>query len=581
MNRRRARRALVSLTGCALAAALVVPGAAARAATATVQRPAGAGPPVQASGMGTPAALNNPRCRHDNASYGPYGRFDTTIVGDGPACVKPWKVGDNNGGATTRGVTKDRIKVLFYHPNDQQFSTDPVKPMNRSTGTTGNYRDGVSDYLLPEMRFYETWGRDIEAHFFTSSGSDEASQRADLVSITAMKPFAVMNLISGIDSRVLEAGLAAAKIMSWGYTPTYEDSAKQSPYRWGSADNDATAVNSAEVIGKQLVGKKAEFGGKDVTAQTRTIGVVTDGSIKESIFAQQLGRYGGKVAATGELPADPNAVQSAAPTIVTHLKSAGVTTVVPFTGASNVQALMESASKQDYFPEWFFTGASYQDIGLLARNYPAEQGQHAFGISFINPSTKTDQNDLPQTDVVKWYWGADRGTFSARYIQQIGWLLGGIQAAGPKLTPQTFKQGLFALPPVGGAATGRTDISMTGFARTPKLPWDEYAMTAYDFAPYWWDPETEGPSNGLYVIGKGVGWYVDGAKRYVATTWPKKQFAWFDKSASIQAFDSRPGGPPPYAGDCQGCPSTGGSGQPGAPGNVVLFKAGGTSASAA
>jgi hypothetical protein len=584
MNSRRARRALVSLTGCTLAAALVVPGGAARAATSTVQRPDGAGPPVTASGMGTPAALDNPSCRHDDPKYGPYGRFDTTVVGGGGACVKPWKAGDNNGGATTPGVTKDRIKVVFILPDDQQFAKDPVKPTNRSTGTTGNYQDGIHDYLLPEMRFYETWGRDIEAHFFTSTGSDEQSQRADLVSITAMKPFAAINLISGEGLKVLEAGLAAAKIMSWGYDATYEDSAKQSPYRWGSADNNATAVNSAEVIGKQLAGKKAEFGGKDVTSETRKIGVVTDGSIKEAIFAQQLQRYGGKVTTSAELPGeDPEAVQAAAPTIITRLKSAGVTTVVPFTGASNVQALMENASKQDYFPEWFFTGASYQDIGILARNYPPEQGEHAFGISFINPSNKeqSDPKNFPQTDVVKWYWGPDRGTGSARYIQQVTWLLSGIQAAGPKLTPQTFKQGLFALPPTGGAADGTTDLSMTGFAKTPKLPWDEYAMTGYDFAPYWWDPKTEGPSNGLYVVGTGVGWYVDGAKRYVATTWPKKQFAWFDKSASITGFETRPGGPLPYAGDCQGCPSTGGPGQPGSPGNVVVFKAGGTSASAA
>ena len=578
-----ARCASVATVVCALAAVLVAPGSPAHAANATLQRPAGAGPPVPASGMGTQGALDNPRCRHDDPSYGPYGRFDTTVVGGGAACVKEWKVGADNGGATAQGVTRDRIKVVFYLANDQQLTDDPVKPTDRSTGTTGTYRDGVYDYLLPELRFYETWGRDIEAHFVTSTGSDEQAQRADLVAITAMKPFAVMNLISGQTLKVLEAGLATAKIMSWGYDASYEDGALQSPYRWGSADNNATAVNSAEVIGKQLNGKKAEFGGKDVTGETRKFGVVTDGSIKQELFAQQLQRYGGKVTTTGELPTDADAVQAAAPTIVTRLKNAGVTTVVPFTGAANVQALMESASKQDYFPEWFFTGASYQDIGILARQYPAEQGRHAFGISFINPSNKelSDPKDVPQTDVVKWYWGDGRGTSSARYGQQIQWLLSGIQAAGPKLTPQTFKQGLFALPPDGGAATGRTDTSMTGFAKTPKLPWDEYAMTGLDFAPYWWDPETEGPSNGLYIVGKGVGWYVDGGKRYVATTWPKKEFAWFDKSASIQAFDSRPGGPLPYAGDCQGCPSTGGPGQPGAPGNVVVFKAGGASASGA
>jgi hypothetical protein len=67
----------------------------------------------------------------------------------------------------------------------------------------------------------------------------------------------------------------------------------------------------------------------------------------------------------------------------------------------------------------------------------------------------------------------------------------------------------------------------------------------------------------------------------VATTWPKKAFAWFDKDGAITSFDTRPGGALEYAGDCDGCPSTGGPGEPGAPSDsVVLFDAGGTGASA-
>ena len=58
---------------------------------------------MAASGVGTQAALANPRCRHDDPKYGAYGRFDNTEVGGGPACVKPWKAGADNGGATTRG----------------------------------------------------------------------------------------------------------------------------------------------------------------------------------------------------------------------------------------------------------------------------------------------------------------------------------------------------------------------------------------------------------------------------------------------------------------------------------------------
>ena len=229
-----------------------------------------------------------------------------------------------------------------------------------------------------------------------------------------MKPFAVMNLISGFDLKVLESGLAAAKIVTQGYSASYADSAKVSPYLWGSADNNATAINSAEVLGKQLVGKKAEFAGKDVAGQTRKFGVVSDGTIDDSLFTDHFRDFGGKVTATATIPVDADAIQAAVPTIITRLKSAGVTTIVPFTGAGGVQALMETASKQDYFPEWFFTGASYQDIGILARNYPPEQWR-ARVRDLVHPAV--DEADDPateaRTDVVTWYWGPNAGTFSA------------------------------------------------------------------------------------------------------------------------------------------------------------------------
>ena len=112
-------------------AALVVPAvqsAPAGAASATIERPEGAGPPVAASGVGTQAALDNPKCRHDDPKYGAYGRFDTAVVGGGPVCVKAWKAGADNGGATAQGVTKDRITVVAVVPNETQLQTDPVKP---------------------------------------------------------------------------------------------------------------------------------------------------------------------------------------------------------------------------------------------------------------------------------------------------------------------------------------------------------------------------------------------------------------------------------------------------------------------
>jgi hypothetical protein len=60
-------------------------------------------------------------------------------------------------------------------------------------------------------------------------------------------------------------------------------------------------------------------------------------------------------------------------------------------------------------------------------------------------------------------------------------------------------------------------------------------------------------------------WYLDGAKRYVAGTWPKKQFTWFEKDGAVTDFASRQPPIPEYAGDCSTCPSHGGPGRPGSP----------------
>ena len=118
-----------------------------------------------------------------------------------------------------------------------------------------------------------------------------------------MKPFAVMNLDQRYGLEVLEAGLAAAKICRWGYDASTRTRPQQSPYRWGSADNNATAVNSAEVIGKQLVGKKAEFGGDDVNGQTRKFGVVYRRIDRAtSSCTSNFSSYGGKVDRDGDDP---------------------------------------------------------------------------------------------------------------------------------------------------------------------------------------------------------------------------------------------------------------------------------------
>ena len=206
-----------------------------------------------------------------------------------------------------------------------------------------------------------------------------------------MKPFAVLNFDSfGLDT--LLASLAREKVVTEAFSVSPEESAAQAPYRWGGNDPDAASMASAEVIGKNLVGKKAQYAGGAVKGTTRKLGMVLiKDNIDESLFEKTLGKYKGTIVNTqtyvgsGGALGDATVAQEQAPVMVTKMKDAGVTTVVLFTDVAMNKALMQQATAQEWFPEWFVTGAGYFDLPVLAQAYPAEQAEHTFGISLIPP----------------------------------------------------------------------------------------------------------------------------------------------------------------------------------------------------
>ncbi len=382
-----------------------------------------------------------------------------------------------------------------------------------------------------------------------------------------------MNFVTtGLD--VLEAEMANAKILVFGYAASASEAQRQAPYRWGGSDIEAAAVNSAEVIGRQLVGKKAEFAGDDaVKAEKRAFGVVYMQDVVDiDRFKDGLKQYKGTVTteasypATGDTFGNPTVASEQAPVIVTKMKSEGVTTVVLFTDVAMNKALMEQATAQAWHPEWFLTGSGFYDIAALARQYPADQSRYAFGIVALPPWLQPDTDPALRSlstpgAPLDYFWGPTIGTYSPRVIAQVGWLLGGIHSAGPDLTAKTFKQGLFSIPANGGAATGNPLLPMSGFGKTAGLPYDGYLTSNLDFAPAWMDPDSTGPSAGTGTIAKHVTWYLDGGKRYKSGGWPKQQFDWFDKSKSILEFATRPAAAPTpvAAAPCSGCPSQGGT----------------------
>ena len=166
---------------------------------------------------------------------------------------------------------------------------------------------------------------------------------------------------------------------------------------------------------------------------------------------------------------------------------------------------------------------------ILARSYDQDQWAHAFGIANLPPAIDGSTGG----SLIDWYWGPTQGSVAATVQSNIAWLANAIQYAGPQLTPKNVERGIFTVPGRGGAAWHDPASTQSGFGRTAGLPNPGYLSMGVDYAPIWYDAATVGPSNGLTAIGKGVNWYLDGAKRYIAGTWPTKPFPFFQKNGAV------------------------------------------------
>ena len=155
--------------------------------------------------------------------------------------MKPWKDGADNGGATAPGVTKDTHHGRRHLPNDLQLSMrrrhGADEPADNSKGT---YQDAIHDYLLPLMKYYETWGRDIEMqlpHVLPARTRPPSAPTRSRSRPT--KPFAVDGLRRPPASTCSTPRWRTRRSSSSAYATTTQKALAQAPYRWGQSDTQA------------------------------------------------------------------------------------------------------------------------------------------------------------------------------------------------------------------------------------------------------------------------------------------------------------------------------------------------------
>ena len=458
-----------------------------------------------------------------------------------PPCIAFWQ-GDN-GGATAKGVTRDSIYVAVPTPDGfvQQYEA-LEKFFNTRFQLYG--RKIVFQYCSPSA------GKD-------SQGSgDQARQTADAASAAAgcengIKPFA-STFYQFDNGRYYNQQMACRykTVTVASYTPydsTYMNGCAPYLFQYPMVSEEMFG-QMGEWACARLAGRPAQWadgstgaGRPALDTTPRTFGIFLAPFYADDPVARReaLRLMTDRLRACGaEVPPDRiiiNPVSETQPgqavdpvsasNAIQQMKQANVSSIFCLCGVFSFGALARAAAANDYSPEWIGSsmGIIDQYVGVVLSAAPASQLQRLFGLTFLprqqNPLLEPFNAAFQEGDptLAPATTSTDYSNFSQIY-RPLLLLASGIQMAGPKLTPESFRDGLRAAQFPN--PTTRLQAGAVG------IPQDGYSFTR-DAAEWWWSNSARGPYSDDGASGKGAICYVDGGVRYRTGMWPKSDAGYF------------------------------------------------------
>ena len=453
-----------------------------------------------------------------------------------PPCIPYWK-GDN-GGATSKGVTRDSIYIAI--PTPKGFQKEYL---------------ALQNFFNKRFQFY---GRKLVFQFCKPTAGDDSNgsggqdgQVQDAATAAAgcgnnIPPFAA-NYYQFDNGRYFNHEMACRykTVMVASYTPfdtSYMKTCQPYLFQYTMA-SELMFDQMGEWACARLAGRPARFGagstntGADLRSTTRKFGIFLAPFYHDDPVARQSALRGitSRLKACGaEVTPDriiinpvseTNAGQSLDPVsasnAIAQMRNADVTSIFCFCGVFPFGALTRAAASNSYSPEWL--GSTYGILddynGLLLSAAPTAQLQHLFGVSFLPRHVKPllepynagiqegDPSVAPRTS------NGDFTNFTQLY-RPLLIIASGIQMAGPNLTPQTFQQGLLKTTfpnPVTPLNAGDVGIEPEGFSFTR------------DGTEWWYSSSARGPYSDDDSAGKGAICYLDAGRRYRPGTWVKQE----------------------------------------------------------
>lgn len=463
-----------------------------------------------------------------------------------PPCVAPFK-GDN-GGATASGVTGDAITIALYQAQPDILQQTFFQQTG-SDASLSSELETVKQYVAFFESHYETYGRHVNIVPVKASGApdDETAAKSDAIKVaTEIHAFASWGG-PGETAKYSEE-LAARGVLCLGdcmLAATSQFVAQQPDRIWLTfASVEQLSEHWAQFIERELAGRRAKWAGEPaLQARTRVFGVVRFDENFAGLdqaganFTKLLKAKGVGLAADVPYQLDLAKAQEDARNTIAKLKAAKVTTVVFAGDPVTPVSLTKEATAQKYFPEWVVLGAAYTDTSLFGRSYDQAQWKHAFGVSTLFVPT------VPQADqlynILVWQSGKPPAAKTFKVLVQAPLIFyAGLHLAGPRLTAQTFRDGLFRYP---SALTMPTQLHIS---------WGEHGIWpgvdyfgSDDATLIWWNPEAKGLDE-VGNAGTGMWEYSRGGKRYLPGQWPSGEPEVFAPATSVVSFTTVP---PRYA----------------------------------
>ncbi|HMX08601.1 MAG TPA: ABC transporter substrate-binding protein [Microthrixaceae bacterium] len=438
------------------------------------------------------------------------------IPGDpySPPCVQ---FSGGNGGATSRGVTADKIVVSVRVGSFANGMLDALSKVanakipNESPQVITKTVDGLVEYFNKRFQFY---GRKLEVVKWdgkgdvlkeTTGGGQEGAQADALKVSQEIKAFADVSAVSP----VYADALASKQVINIGVPFTSREwMTQRKPWSWSQFTDCSTVVESvASYYAIKLAGQPAALAGGDLKGQARRAMIIAPENswyqecVRAGINILQKAGKAGDLVDSLKYQIDIPRMSDQAASLIQKLKAERITTVVCGCDPLLLTFLTSKAKEQNYQPEWVITGIALIDNDMIGQILQQDQWGRAFGVSFSGPTQAAGQGlgyrayksvrpDEPSVGVELIY--------NQLYLLAIG-----IQGAGPNLNPQTFEKAMLDYPRRSGPS------GTWGFG-----PGDY--TTSDDAREVFWNPSVAS------VQTRSPGTYQDpnGGKRFPIGQWP-------------------------------------------------------------